>query len=148
MGEINGEFGELGSVPIHYMYRSVPPEELAALYRLADVAMVTPLRDGMNLVAKEYIASRSDDSGVLVLGEFAGAASELGEALVVNTWDITERCGRWSGRWRWARMNRDGACRRCADGSPATTPGAGRAASSRAGAFRGQQRAYRGADSG
>ncbi len=88
VGEINGEFGELGNVPIHYMYRSVPAEELAALYRLADVAMVTPLRDGMNLVAKEYIASRSDDTGVLILGEFAGAASELGEALVVNTWDI------------------------------------------------------------
>lgn len=88
VGEINGEFGELGQVPIHYMYRSIPPEELAALYRLADVAVVTPLRDGMNLVAKEYIASRNDSSGVLVLSEFAGAASELGEALVVNTWDI------------------------------------------------------------
>ncbi len=88
IGEINGEFGELGQVPIHYMYRSISPEELAALYRLADVAVVTPLRDGMNLVAKEYIASRIDDTGVLVLSEFAGAASELGEALVVNTWDI------------------------------------------------------------
>jgi trehalose 6-phosphate synthase/phosphatase len=88
VGEINGEFGELGRMPIHYMYRSVPPEEVAALYRLADVAMVTPLRDGMNLVAKEYIASRQDNSGVLVLSEFAGAATELGEALVVNPWDL------------------------------------------------------------
>jgi trehalose 6-phosphate synthase/phosphatase len=88
VGEVNGEFGELGQVPIHYMYRSIPEEELSALYRLADVAVVTPLRDGMNLVAKEYIASRNDNSGVLLLSEFAGAASELGEALVVNTWDI------------------------------------------------------------
>ncbi|MFQ5877437.1 MAG: bifunctional alpha,alpha-trehalose-phosphate synthase (UDP-forming)/trehalose-phosphatase [Acidobacteriota bacterium] len=93
VGEINGEFGELGRMPVHYMYRSVPTEELAALYRLADVAMVTPLRDGMNLVAKEYIASRLDDTGVLVLSEFAGAASELGEALVVNPWDLDGTVG-------------------------------------------------------
>ncbi len=88
VGQINGEFGEMGRMPVHYMYRSVPPEEVAALYRLADVAVVTPLRDGMNLVAKEYIAARQDDSGVLVLSEFAGAAAELGEALIVNPWDV------------------------------------------------------------
>ena len=88
IGQINGELGDLGVMPLHYIYRSVPPEELAALYRLADVAAVTPLRDGMNLVAKEYVASRTDDTGVLVLSEFAGAASELGEAIVVNPWDL------------------------------------------------------------
>ncbi|MEE9218776.1 MAG: bifunctional alpha,alpha-trehalose-phosphate synthase (UDP-forming)/trehalose-phosphatase [Acidobacteriota bacterium] len=88
IGAINGEFGDPGMMPVHYLYRSVPPEELSALYLLADVCMVTPLRDGMNLVAKEYVASRTDDTGVLVLSEFAGTASELGEALVVNPWDL------------------------------------------------------------
>ncbi len=88
VGEINGEFSDMGTMPVHYMHRSVPPDELVALYRLADVAVVTPLRDGMNLVAKEFIASRTDEDGVLVLSEFAGAASELGEALVVNPWDL------------------------------------------------------------
>ena len=63
-------------------------EQLAALYRAADVMLVTPLRDGMNLVAKEYVASRVDEDGVLVLSEFAGAADELGEALIVNPYDI------------------------------------------------------------
>jgi len=88
VGEINGEFSDMGTMPVHYMHRTVPPDELVALYRLADVAVVTPLRDGMNLVAKEFIASRVDEDGVLVLSEFAGAASELGEALVVNPWDL------------------------------------------------------------
>lgn len=88
VGQINGEFGSPGSVPIHYQNRSSPPVELAALYRLADVFMVTPLRDGMNLMAKEFIACQEDRNGVLVLSEFAGAASELGEALRVNPWDI------------------------------------------------------------
>ena len=88
VGEINGTYQTAGTAPVHYLYRSVPADELAALYRLADVALVTPTRDGMNLVAKEYIASRSDDSGVLVLSEFAGAAAEMGEALLVNPYDI------------------------------------------------------------
>jgi trehalose 6-phosphate synthase/phosphatase len=87
-GEVNGLFGSPGRVPIHYIYRSVPPEELGALYRLADVALVSPLRDGLNLVAKEYVACRTDGDGVLALSEFAGAASELGEALRINPWDI------------------------------------------------------------
>jgi len=87
VGEINGEFADLGDNPVQYMHRSVSPEELGALYRLADVAVVTPLRDGMNLVAKEFVASRQDDTGVLVLSEFAGASTELGEALVVNPFD-------------------------------------------------------------
>ena len=87
VGEINGAYQSGGFTPIFYMYRSVPPEELAALYRLADIALVTPTRDGMNLVAKEYIASRTDDSGVLILSEFAGAATELREALLINPHD-------------------------------------------------------------
>jgi trehalose 6-phosphate synthase/phosphatase len=86
-GEINGLFGSPGRIPIHYQYRSVSPAELGALYRLADVALVTPVRDGLNLVAKEYVAVH-DGPGTLVLSEFAGAASELGEALRVNPWDV------------------------------------------------------------
>ena len=87
VGEINGTYQSSGLQPIIYMHRSVPPEELAALYQLADVALVTPTRDGMNLVAKEYVASRTEDTGVLVLSEFAGAAAEMGEALMVNPYD-------------------------------------------------------------
>jgi trehalose 6-phosphate synthase/phosphatase len=88
IGRINAAYGTLTAMPVHYLYRSLPPEQLVALYRAADVMLVTPLRDGMNLVAKEFIASRTDDDGVLVLSEFAGAASELGEALIVNPYDI------------------------------------------------------------
>ena len=69
------------------MYRSLPQEELVACYRAADVMLVTPLKDGMNLVAKEFVATRYDDTGVLVLSEFAGAARELEEALQVNPYD-------------------------------------------------------------
>jgi len=88
IGQINGEFGEVGRVPVHYLHRSLPIEELVALYRAADVMLVTPLRDGMNLVAKEYVATRLDDDGALVLSEFAGAANELRSALLVNPHDI------------------------------------------------------------
>ncbi len=88
IGAANGRFGEVGRAAIHYLHRSLPPEELAALYRMADVMAVTPARDGMNLVAKEYIASRCDDRGVLVLSEFAGAAYELTDALLVNPHDV------------------------------------------------------------
>ncbi|MEX0761999.1 MAG: bifunctional alpha,alpha-trehalose-phosphate synthase (UDP-forming)/trehalose-phosphatase [Dehalococcoidia bacterium] len=88
VGEINGLYGRPGRVPIHYVYRSIPPEELGALYRMADVLFVTPVRDGLNLVAKEYVACRDDGGGVLVLSEFAGAATELGEGLRVNPWDV------------------------------------------------------------
>ena len=87
IGRINGEFGQPGWTPITYLYRSLPFEQLASLYLLADVALVTPLRDGMNLVAKEYLATRADGTGVLVLSETAGAAAELGEALIVNPHD-------------------------------------------------------------
>ncbi len=88
VGEINGEFGELGKTPIHYLHRSLPIDELVALYRAADVMLVTPLRDGMNLVAKEYVATRFDNTGVLVLSEFTGSAKELKSALLVNPHDI------------------------------------------------------------
>ena len=88
VGRINGSCTTLHSTPIHYMHRSVSPRELVALYSAADVMLVTPLRDGMNLVAKEFVASRADGDGVLVLSEFAGAAAELGDALVVNPYDV------------------------------------------------------------
>ncbi len=88
VGEINGEFGDIGRTPVQYLHRSVPMRQLAALYRAADVMLVTPLRDGMNLVAKEYVASRVDNTGVLVLSEFTGAARELRSALLVNPHDL------------------------------------------------------------
>ena len=87
VGRINGEHGTIGWVPVWYLYRFVPFERLVALYNLADVALVTPLRDGMNLVAKEFIATKTDGRGVLILSEMAGTASELGEALTVNPRD-------------------------------------------------------------
>jgi trehalose 6-phosphate synthase/phosphatase len=88
VGRINGAYATVTAVPVHYMYRSVSEQQLVALYRAADVMLVTPLRDGMNLVAKEFIASRVDDDGVLVLSEFAGAAAELAEAVIVNPYDL------------------------------------------------------------
>ncbi len=88
IGRIHGAFATPSWVPVHWMYRGVSREELLALYRAADVMLVTPLRDGMNLVAKEFCAARSDEDGVLVLSEFAGAASELSEALMVNPYDV------------------------------------------------------------
>jgi trehalose 6-phosphate synthase len=87
VGEINGEFGAIGYPAVHYLHQSLPIEELVALYQAADVMMVTPVRDGMNLVAKEFAASRIDEQGVLVLSEFAGAADELTEAVLVNPHD-------------------------------------------------------------
>jgi trehalose 6-phosphate synthase/phosphatase len=88
VGRLNARFGDTDSLPIHYLHRSISPYQLSALYRAADVMLVTALRDGMNLVAKEFVASRVDDDGVLVLSEFAGAAEELGEALLINPYDI------------------------------------------------------------
>lgn len=84
VGRINGRFGTVGWSPIIYQYRAVPFPSLVAYYAASDIALVTPLRDGMNLIAKEYIASRVDGAGVLILSEMAGAAKELGEALVIN----------------------------------------------------------------
>ena len=80
VGRINGDLGRIGQPAITYLHASYPREEMAALYRAADVMVVTPLRDGMNLVAKEYVACRYDDDGALVLCEFAGAADELRQA--------------------------------------------------------------------
>jgi trehalose 6-phosphate synthase/phosphatase len=88
VGRINGSSGSLHNAPIHYLYQPVTQDELVSSYRAADVMVVTPLRDGMNLVAKEYVAARTDGDGVLVLSELAGAASELGEALTVNPYDV------------------------------------------------------------
>jgi len=84
VGEINGKHGTIGWMPVWYLYRSLPFYSLAALYSLADVALVTPLRDGMNLVAKEYTTAQTDGKGVLILSETAGAAQELGEAIIIN----------------------------------------------------------------
>jgi len=88
VGAINGRFSTLGNVVIHYLYRGLPQAQLLSLYRAAAVMLVTPLRDGMNLVAKEFTAARTDGDGVLVLSEFAGAAEEMPEALLVNPFDI------------------------------------------------------------
>ena len=88
VGEINGDYGEVGAVPMHYLHRHHDLEELVALYLAADVMLVTAVRDGMNLVCKEYVATRTDDSGVLVLSEFAGAAETMVDALLVNPYDI------------------------------------------------------------
>lgn len=86
VGRINGRFGTPGWMPVYYMYRSFPFHRLLPLYAIADIALITPVRDGMNLVAKEYVASRTDDTGVLILSGTAGAEAELGEALVVNVY--------------------------------------------------------------
>ena len=88
VGRINGQFGETGQSVVHYLRRSLAQDELVAYYLAADVMLVTPLRDGMNLVAKEFVSTRLDDSGVLVLSEFAGAANELDKAILVNPFDV------------------------------------------------------------
>jgi trehalose 6-phosphate synthase/phosphatase len=88
VGRINGDFATPSWVPVHYIFRGLSDRELVALYRAADVMLVTPLRDGMNLVAKEFVASRTDGDGVLVLSEFAGASWELPEAIQVNPYDV------------------------------------------------------------
>ncbi|HEY9302952.1 MAG TPA: trehalose-6-phosphate synthase [Mycobacterium sp.] len=87
VGHINGEYGEVGHPVVHYLHRPVPRDELVAFFVASDVMLVTPLRDGMNLVAKEYVACRSDLGGALVLSEFTGAASELKQAYQVNPHD-------------------------------------------------------------
>jgi trehalose-6-phosphate synthase len=87
VGRIDGRFTYEGRAPLQYMYTALGRERLAAYYRAADIALVTPLRDGMNLVAKEYVACRGGEDGVLLLSEFAGAAEDLREALLVNPYD-------------------------------------------------------------
>lgn len=88
VGRVNGDMGKIGQPVISYLHSSFPQHEMAALYRAADLMVVTPFRDGMNLVAKEYVACRVDDDGALVLSEFAGAASEFRQAWLVNPYDI------------------------------------------------------------
>ena len=90
IGEINGRYARLGWSPIFYFYRSFSFEELIAMYDIADIALVTPLRDGMNLVAKEYLAAKRDQPGVLILSEMAGASIELQDALIINPNDKDE----------------------------------------------------------
>ena len=93
VGRINGKFGDMDWTPILYQYRSLPIGPLVALYSVSDVALVTPLRDGMNLVAKEYVATRTEQTGVLILSEMAGAANELREALLVNPYHVEDIAG-------------------------------------------------------
>lgn len=84
VGSINGEFGGINYTPIWYFYRSLPFESLIELYSLCDVALITPVRDGMNLVAKEYVACRTSNTGVMILSEMAGVSQEMGEAIIIN----------------------------------------------------------------
>jgi trehalose 6-phosphate synthase/phosphatase len=88
VGRINGAFATPRWVPVHYMARALPERRIIALYRAADVMLVTPIRDGMNLVAKEYVAARTDERGVLVLSEYAGASAELVEAVITNPYEV------------------------------------------------------------
>jgi len=88
VGHVNGDLGKIGQPVISYLHASYPREEMAALYRAADIMVVTPFRDGMNLVAKEYVACRYENDGALVLSEFAGASDELRQAWLVNPYDI------------------------------------------------------------
>ncbi len=90
IGKINGKFSHLGWIPIHYFYKTFKSEDLIALYNISDIALITPLRDGMNLVAKEYVAAKNDQPGVLILSEMAGASAELTEALLINPNNIDE----------------------------------------------------------
>jgi trehalose 6-phosphate synthase len=92
VSDINGRYSDVDWVPIHYFYRSLTPDELLALYRTANIGLVTPLKDGMNLVAKEYCACSIEEDSVLILSQFAGAAAQLGKsALIVNPFDV-EQC--------------------------------------------------------
>ncbi len=90
IGSINGTYSTINWTPVYYFYHSFPFDELVAMYHIADIALVTPLRDGMNLVAKEYLAAKRDKPGVLILSEMAGAAIELTEAILVNPNDVEE----------------------------------------------------------
>ncbi len=117
VGEINGCYARIGWVPIQYFYRSLASTELLALYRAAEIALITPLKDGMNLVAKEYCACSLEEESVLVLSQFAGAAAQLGQAaLVVNPYDVEQTANAihnafhmWRGerRYRMKRLRRN-----------------------------------------
>jgi trehalose 6-phosphate synthase len=88
VGRINGDLGRIGQPAIHYQHASYPKQEMVALFRAADVMVITPFADGMNLVSKEYVACRYDNTGALVLSEFAGSSDELKQAFLVNPHDI------------------------------------------------------------
>ncbi len=90
VGTINGKFGTIGWTPLEYLYSPIPYHTLLGLYKMADVCPITPLRDGMNLVAKEYLATKIDGKGVLILSETTGAARELGDAIIINPNNIEE----------------------------------------------------------
>ncbi|WP_037573501.1 bifunctional alpha,alpha-trehalose-phosphate synthase (UDP-forming)/trehalose-phosphatase [Sporocytophaga myxococcoides] len=90
VGNITSKYRTVNWTPVLYFYRSYPLQSLSAFYKLSDVALITPLRDGMNLVCKEYVASRNDETGVLILSEMAGAAKELSDALIINPYNIEE----------------------------------------------------------
>lgn len=90
VGRINGKFGTVEFVPIHFMHKSIPFDELISLYKISDVCMVSSTRDGMNLVSYEYIACQQENNGVLILSEFAGAAQSLNGALIINPWNTEE----------------------------------------------------------
>jgi trehalose 6-phosphate synthase/phosphatase len=90
VGRINGKHGKVNWTPILYSYRFLPFEQLIALYNISDVALITPLRDGMNLIAKEYISAKTDGKGVLILSEMAGASKALGEALIINPSNVDD----------------------------------------------------------
>lgn len=113
VGRVNGEFSFPGWVPVHYHYRNLPYDELVAYYAAADIGLVTPLRDGMNLVAKEYCACNNSEDGVLVLSEFAGAAAQLQKhAYLVNPYDMDgiakgiHRAFHWSKEERSLHMSK------------------------------------------
>jgi len=88
VGKINGRFSSADWVPIHYLYRTYAQDELAPIFRRTDIGLVTPLRDGMNLVAKEFVAAQDEDPGVVILSRFCGAAETMGDALIVNPYDL------------------------------------------------------------
>jgi trehalose-6-phosphate synthase len=88
VGRINGRFSEAGWIPVHHLFRSYTHDELTTFFRGADVCLVSPLRDGMNLVAKEYVASQTNDPGVLLLSKFCGAAETMGRAVIINPYDV------------------------------------------------------------
>ncbi len=113
VGEINGEFTRSGWVPIHYICRHLEREELLAYYRAAEIALVTPMKDGMNLVAKEYCASNVDAKGVLILSEFAGAAAQLQKgSLLVNPYDLDKVADAIHQAFHMAKEEREARMRR------------------------------------
>lgn len=107
VGRINGRFGDPGVTPVDYVYRSLAAEELVALYQVADVAVVTPIRDGMNLVAQEFVFCQKDQGGMLVLSEFAGSAHCLNDAILVNPWNIEKTSRAIEQALEMSRQERD-----------------------------------------